>query len=338
MSIQKRGNTYYLCLYRGGVEIRRSLKTTDKAEAELRHAELVKQIWREQELGEKPVKSWKEAVVSWVEHSRKRSLSDDIQKIAMLDEHLSKLTLDQIDKDLWDGVLVSLRKTRGLKDTTCNRYTALVKAILRQHGFRPELRKYAETRRGRYMTTAEAQSAYLALPGWAQAPYLFALATGLRRANVLGLSWGQIDMQRRVIQIKAEDFKQGRAVEVPLSSEAIAILKAQLGKHLTSVFTREGKPIKKAELRYFWDKAKPEGVRWHDIRKTWASWLRQAGVSLGDIKEAGGWSSMQIVESTYAHVRPTQLVEDVDRLNGAIAGIASQLPHISPDFKKAGTG
>jgi hypothetical protein len=42
--------------------------------------------------------------------------------------------------------------------------------------------------------------------------------------------------------------------------------------------------------------------------------LRQAGVSLGDIKEAGDWKTLAIVESTYAHIRPDDLVPHVDKL------------------------
>lgn len=338
MSIRKIGNTWYIHLSRGGVEIRKSAKTTDRAKAQELHDTLANSIWRQAELGEKPQKLWEAAVVQWVEHSRKRSLSDDLAKIRWLDQHLRGVALEAIDRDFWDGVLVERRK-EGDKDATLNRYTALVKAILRQNGLRPDLRKYAETRRTRYLSPEEARSAYLGLPEWARPMFHVAIATGIRKANLLGLRWSWIDMARRVIRIPAEHFKQGRAVEIPLSSEAAAVIKSQIGKHTEFVFTRNGQPVTKGVLRHAWQKVAPPDCRFHDIRKSWATYLRQAGVSIADITEAGGWSSGQLVQTTYAHVRPAQLVENVDKLNGVIGEITADLQQTAPDeIRKFGAG
>ena len=56
------------------------------------------------------------------------------------------------------------------------------------------------------------------------------------------------------------------------------------------VFTYKGKPIRHISTAA-WKKAKARaGVtdyRWHDNRHTWASWMRQNGVSLDDLQELG---------------------------------------------------
>ena len=49
--------------------------------------------------------------------------------------------------------------------------------------------------------------------------------------------------------------------------------------------------------------AKIEGFRWHDLRHTFASRLRQKGVKLEDIAEALGHKSL-MMSKRYAHLGP----------------------------------
>lgn len=98
----------------------------------------------------------------------------------------------------------------------------------------------------------------------------FSLATGLRQANVIGLEWSQIDMQRSrpIAWIHPDQAKSREAISVPLNDDAVAVIRRQLGKHSIRVFTYKGRPIKdihhptwkkalaKAEIRDF---------KWHDL-------------------------------------------------------------------------
>jgi integrase len=59
------------------------------------------------------------------------------------------------------------------------------------------------------------------------------------------LEWQQIDMQRHVAWIHPDQAKAAKAIGVPLNDDAVAVLKAQIGKHHTHV-TYKGKPIAKA--------------------------------------------------------------------------------------------
>lgn len=93
-----------------------------------------------------------------------------------------------------------------------------------------------------------------------------------------------------MIRIPGAEFKNGDDHGVALSDAAIEVLKRQLGKHHVRVFTYNGKSIAAPGLA--WQKAlKRAGIedfRWHDLRHTSFSWLRQEGVSLDVIEAIGG--------------------------------------------------
>ena len=71
------------------------------------------------------------------------------------------------------------------------------------------------------------------------------LATGLRAANVTGLTWEQVDLSRKLAWVHPDQAKARKAIAVPLNDTAMQVLRAQRGKHPLHVFSYEGEPIKK---------------------------------------------------------------------------------------------
>ena len=145
----------------------------------------------------------------------------------------------------------------------------------------------------------------------------FSLETGLRRANVTGLQWSQVDLVRRTAWIHADQAKARQAIAVPLSAAAIVVLREQLGTHQTHVFSYKGKPITQVSTKAWYkglEKAGIDNFRWHDLRHTWASWHVQAGTPLYVLQELGGWECVEMVRK-YAHLSSDHLVEYVDRLS-----------------------
>jgi integrase len=315
--LYKRGSMWWVRIARRGQKpIRCSAGTEDRQKAQEYHDKLANDSWRQGKLGEKPRKLWGEAILRYLDHSRKRSLKDDEEMLSRLRDYLSDVepleVIAGVQNDgvseKWDWVLGRL-KAEGLSDARLNRYTALVRTVLRHHGFLPRLRTYAEAPRDRVLEPEEVPQILAGMAPWAQDCFLFSLATGVRKGNLLALKWSWIKMDRRVIEIPSEEFKQGYKAEIPLSAYAIEVLKRQIGKDGERVF-----PVTEASLRGAWERVRPEGVRWHDIRRTWATWLRRAGVSVEDIKAAGDWKTLAVVERTYAKIRPTQLLSVVDQL------------------------
>jgi integrase len=133
---------------------------------------------------------------------------------------------------------------------------------------------------------------------------LFALATGLRQRNILDLTWDRVDLARRIATIGDGDTKNGEALGVPLNDVAVAVLERQAGKHRTHVFTYKGKPLRTANTRAWRGALRAceiKDFRWHDLRHTWATWLRQNDVPTWVLQELGGWKSESMVRR-YAHM------------------------------------
>jgi integrase len=55
----------------------------------------------------------------------------------------------------------------------------------------------------------------------------FTLATGLRVANVTGLTWDQVNLSRKLAWIHPDQVKARKAIAVPLNDTAVGLVRAQ---------------------------------------------------------------------------------------------------------------
>jgi hypothetical protein len=76
-----------------------------------------------------------------------------------------------------------------------------------------------------------------------------ALATGLREANLVELTWSQVDLERGPAQMYGDNAKGKADIHASLSDAAISVLCRQIGKHPERVFTYRGKPVAWAKTR-----------------------------------------------------------------------------------------
>jgi integrase len=97
----------------------------------------------------------------------------------------------------------------------------------------------------------------------------FALATGLRAANITGLTWEQVDLPRKRALVHPDQAKARRAIPVPFNEAALEFVTRQQGKHSVHVFTYEGNQVKQVSTRAWYKALKRAGVeafRFHDLR------------------------------------------------------------------------
>ena len=150
--------------------------------------------------------------------------------------------------------------------------------------------------------------------------YYIELATGLRRGELLGLKWEDIDLERGTIQVRRQIARiNGEVVEAPLKTknsyrsvsighDAVEILKEQRRKTNSEyVFpSPTGGPISPDSVLHMLHRVlKRAGlprIRFHDMRHTFATVALQNGVDIKTVSGMLGHYSAGFTLDTYAHV------------------------------------
>ncbi|MDX2105772.1 MAG: tyrosine-type recombinase/integrase [Candidatus Melainabacteria bacterium] len=148
---------------------------------------------------------------------------------------------------------------------------------------------------------------------------LLSLNTGLRRGELLGLKWSDIDFERKNLTVSGEVAKDGETRHIALNEEALQVLKMwkqQPGVKSQWVFHgKDGQPFQ--NLRKSWvevlKRADIKDFRWHDLRHTFASKLVMAGVDLNRVRALLGHSDYKMT-LRYAHLAPKDMQEAVNKL------------------------
>ncbi|HRB28851.1 MAG TPA: site-specific integrase [Nitrosomonas sp.] len=298
-----------------GERVRCSAATEDKTQAQEFHDKLKAESWRVSRLGDKPKRTWDEAAYKWLmETQHKASHKQDMKQVAWFQQFFRGQLLAELTREVIAEV--GEIKCKETSPSTANRYLATIRAILRRAALdwewiekAPFIRLYQEPRRRiRWIAPEQVQILLNELPAHLVDLVKFSLSTGLRKRNVTELEWSQVDLQRNVAWIHADQAKARKSIHISLNATAMEVLRKQVGKHSLRVFTYQGKPIIQVNTRA-WRKALRragiEDFRWHDLRHTWASWLTQKGVPLNVIQEMGAWESTEMVKR-YAHLAPEQ--------------------------------
>lgn len=304
--------------------LQQSTGTSDKRQAQHVHDKLKAARWEQERLGVKPQHTWEEAVVRWLlETKHKATHEDDKAKLRWLDPYLGGKHLEDIDRTLIDRIKFDREKISTA--ATTNRYLALIRAILKRACDEwewlervPKFKLYRETEgRVRALTPSEFQALLTELPPHLVDMAIFAVATGLRQANVKGLQWQFVDIGRQHSWIPGSQHKNGKPHAVPLNEMAMTVIRRQVGKHPTHVFTYRGQPITNVNTKAWTGALRRAGIedfRWHDLRHTFATWHRQAGTPTHELQRLGGWKTGAMVER-YAHVAPDALQGAANRLD-----------------------
>ncbi|MER0215655.1 MAG: site-specific integrase [Nitrosomonas sp.] len=316
MSLCKRGKTWWISFTTpSGERVRCSAATEDKTQAQEFHDKLKAESWRVARLGDKPKRTWDEAAYKWLmETQHKASHKQDMKQVAWFQQFFRGQLLSELTREvIAEAGEIKCKET---SPSTANRYLATIRAILRRAALdwewiekAPFIRLYKEPkRRIRWIAPEQVQILLNELPEHLVDLVKFSLSTGLRKRNVTELEWSQVDLQRNVAWIHADQAKARKSIHISLNATAMEVLRKQVGKHPLRVFTYQGKPIIQVNTRA-WRKALRragiEDFRWHDLRHTWASWLTQKGVPLNVIQEMGAWESTEMVKR-YAHLAPEQ--------------------------------
>jgi integrase len=178
-----------------------------------------------------------------------------------------------------------------------------------------------------------------------EAFYVLALTTGLRRGELLGLHWEDIDLEFRQLHVRRALQRVGgslRFVEpkteaslrtVVLPRLAVRYLREHRKRQNTERLTRGeawrdhglvfassvGTPIEPRNINRRWDelrvRAGLDTLRLHDLRHGCATFLLAGGIPARAIMELLGHSEIGVTMNTYAHVLPQLREEAADAID-----------------------
>lgn len=159
-----------------------------------------------------------------------------------------------------------------------------------------------------------------------------ALLTGMRLQEILGLKWSEV--RGSEIRLPGNRTKSGYPRTVYLVAEAQALLpkrgdeaslvfRGAFDGGLWNNFGREWRRAREA--------ARLPRVRFHDLRHEWASRYVEAGGTLIELMQAGGWRTLAQVQR-YAKAEKARIRQTLQVLGngvGASARIALVLQEVS---------
>ena len=169
--------------------------------------------------------------------------------------------------------------------------------------------------------------------------YYLELATGLRRGELLGLKWEDIDLQKGDLRVKRQVSRiNGEVMEaplktknayrtLPLAEDTIDVLKEQREKVGSSpwVFpSPNGGPISPDSVLHMLHRVlKRAGlprVRFHDLRHTFATLALQNGVDIKTVSGMLGHFSAGFTLDTYAHVTGAAQRQAAGKMAAVLSG------------------
>jgi integrase len=200
-----------------------------------------------------------------------------------------------------------------------------------------------------------------------EALFRLALATGLRRGELMGLKWQDINLDAGVLQVRrilsrvpskmpgkgyveAETKTQKSRRSVVIAPFALEALKQHRERQreaeitagplwqdhdfvfCTSIGTHLN-PTRDVldQLKVLLKKAGLPDIRFHDLRHSAATLLLSVGVHPKVVQEILGHSQISITMDVYSHVLPGMQQEAMSRLNDALReGTTSGVKHESP--------
>lgn len=325
--LYKRGNTWWMT-YRDAIGTQRfeSCKTSNKKNAEQRLIDRRKEAL-EGIVPAPPIKpialdELKDRYLTFVGHQR---------GVATKKIHFAHFTrvwgnppIHTLTVEILDHYR-ALRLSEKVGPATINREMATLKHALSKavewkllrKALREELtaiRKYQEPDgRLRYLSgESEAERLLQACENWLRPIVLTALHTGMRKGELLGLTWDCIDMTHGFIRLK--QTKNGKARALPFNETLWSLF--------SSLRTRQGVPWvfhdsaghRWDDVRHGFDRAcEIAGLtdfHFHDLRHTFASWLIMRGVPLATVGNLLGHTSPTMT-LRYAHLSPKHLASAV---------------------------
>ena len=169
--------------------------------------------------------------------------------------------------------------------------------------------------------------------------YYVELATGLRRGELLGLKWEDLDLERGDLRVKRQIARiNGEVAEAPLKTKN-AYRTLPLAKDTIDVLNQQKKKVGSCPwvfpgptggpmspdsvlhmLHRVLKRAGLPRVRFHDLRHTFATLALQTGVDVKTVSGMLGHYSAGFTLDTYAHVTTSAQRQAAEAMEHVLSG------------------
>jgi len=269
---------------------------------------------------------------AWRDHRPRISSRQVASKVRQINAAIGDRPADSIDGPAIRAYIRDA-SARGLGQGTIAEHVKSLRAALRwahaegmilQPGDFP--RRSPAPPRDRWLTQDEAAT----LLDACQTPHvrlfvLLALMTGARSEAILDLRWRDVDFRGGVIRYPPKPGGKPRAA-VPMNRTIAAALSAAREVATTEHVIEWGGNRVHTIWTTFKRRARAAGlgdVTAHDLRRTAAHWMLQAGIPPVEVAATLGHRSVTTTLQVYAKLYPAQLA-------GAVAALDAQLPAAKP--------
>ena len=331
MAIYQRGENWYIDFSFKGQRIRESIgpsrKSAEKVIAK-RKTEIVENKYLDIRKDPEPVKFYDFAkeYLQWAKTNKKPSTySRDLYIMRQFDKEFEGKTIQEITT--WQIEKWKSGRKEGLAVGSVNRELALLKHIfsmavkwrrLKENPAKDVRGFKGETKRVRFLMPEEIQRLLSNCTDYLKPIVTLALHTGMRKGELLGLQWSQVNSEQGIITLT--DTKNNERRDIPMNETVKATLEGIERRGYLVFANRRGKQIDGVPLYFaFHEALQKSGIgdfRFHDLRHTFASSLVMEGVDIMVIKELLGHKDLKMT-LRYAHLSPkhkTRVVNILDRV------------------------
>ena len=314
---------YWVRFRINGHHVRRSAHTSKKSEATSFLQRLVSE-YSSKARGDRERHLYEEAAERFLREASIRPKTQACYATSdrMCRPNLGGKYLDDIDRGML-GALIAVRKATGITDTTVRRDLAFLSSMCTSAitwgwlntnpvtAFNKKVLKEVQPRT-RFLSSAEYDALLAAASDRMRPAIILAVETGLRKEELFGLTILSIDLPRKEIVLNRT--KSGVPRRVPISQIALKVIRDILAdrnrpRGAEHLFVRPDKTrfvdFKKG-FNATCQRIGIKGLRWHDLRHTFASWFVQSGGDLYHLSRILGHSTVQMT-TRYGHLRTQDL-------------------------------
>ncbi|SHK89485.1 Site-specific recombinase XerD [Desulfatibacillum alkenivorans DSM 16219] len=273
----------------------------------------------------------------------KVSAPDDTRNAELLKAEFGELLAAQVTPLMVDNFRIKMTRTVSEKTkkpysgTTVNKLVTLGRRIyyLAMDGglvtTNPFARRgaFKEEPIGQYVTDQEFRDLLEHLPEHIRPVVIVAYYTGMRRGEILRLTWDRVDLFKGVIDLTAKDTKTKEARHIYLNAipelkEVFVEAARRRTKKRKEVFLRpEGDPVPNRYLERYMErackKAEVGPFRFHDLRHTFNTNMVKAGVPQADVMKLTGHKTLAMF-LRYHHLDREQGEAAMEKLQQHLAG------------------